>query len=378
MNGVISQVRKTFKSLFREDKITFISFIILPLVMAAIYGTMQAKSFDGKNNDMTAIKTQFVYNEQSDKGKILTSVLKESQVKNFIDTTSKDADCEVTISENFDDIKVKSIHCSDAKMSIVTSFVRSFSHNLNQYQVISNIASLQISGQEKEKLIKNMVEELQSIQKGPAVEEKIISGYKTLGSYEYYGIATFSFTSIILILILVNKFFADKNQGIVKRSFATPISKSKYLLGYAISSTLTAFLINLTYVIICRAAGISFKGNLLGMFLVAFVQSLLQGAMATTVIAFIKNKNIVNSVLGIFIVLPAIIGGVFYNGEIIEGNFFKTLNALSPNTLVLNAYKTISITNSISNAMGYIVCMIVIALVLITVSTIKVKVKWED
>jgi ABC-2 type transport system permease protein len=377
MDGVISQIRKAFKSFFREDKVFLITFIALPLIMTLIYGTMNAKTFDGETN-ITSIKVNFIYDEQESIGKIFSSVLQEDHVKSFIDTTSDKPECEVTIDNNFNDVKVKNISCSATKINVVTTFIKNFSSNVNQYEVIGKAAAIQTSGEEREKLVKNIGSKIQEIQQKPAVEEKIIDGYKTLDSYEYYGISTFSFTSMILIMALINKFFNDKKQGIVNRSFAAPISKLNYLIGYIISASLLACLINLVYVIICRAASLSFKGNFLGIILIVLIQSLLQGAMAGTIVAFIKNKNIVNLIMGVFIILPAIIGGAFYSVDNADIKILKVLSGLSPNSLILNAYKTVSISNTISDASGYILCMLAIFIGFIIISTIKVKVKWED
>lgn len=376
MNGIVSQIRKMYKSIFKEDLFTFISFIIFPLVLSLVYGTMNANTFNGKT-DMAAIKTKFVYNEQSDKGKILSSILKEEKVKSFIDNTSDGAECEVTISENFNDIKVKNINCSSAKVGMVSSFLGNFSQSLNKYGVMGKAVFLQSSNEDKMKLIQDIITKVESIQKDPAVEEEIISGYRTLDSYEYFGISVFTFTSTILIMIFVNKFFNDKSEGIIKRSFASPISKAQYFLGYAISSALMIFMINMIYVAISRSASLSFKGNLCGVIFIVIAQSMLQAAIATALVVFIKNKNIVNSVMGILIIIPAIAGGAFNNVDNITTSL-KALGSLAPSTLMLNAYKSLSITNSIGQSASYIICMFIVALVLIVVSTIKVSVKWEE
>ncbi|MDS0525962.1 ABC transporter permease [Clostridium sp. SHJSY1] len=377
MDGVISQIRKSIKSFFREDKITFIAFIALPLIMTLIYGTMNSKTFNGKSN-IESIKVNFIYDEDGSTGKILSSVLQEEQVKNFIESTSDGAGCEVTIEDNFNDIKIKNIKCSAMEMNVLTNFIKNFTSSVNQYEVVRKVAVTQINPEEREKLVNNILEKIQEIQEKPSVEEKILDGYKTLSSYEYYGISIFTFTSMTLLLTLINKFFNDKKQGIVNRSFAAPMSKLNYLIGYIISSSLLAFFINLVYVIICRVSSLSFKGNFFGIIIILFIQSLLQGAMAGTMVAFIRNKNIVNLIMAIFMILPATVGGVFYNFENSDIKVLKVLSNFSPNSLLLNAYKTISISNNISDASGYILCMGAILIGLIVVSAIKVSARWED
>lgn len=375
--NIIPQIRKNIVELFKQEKGVLISFIILPLIMALIYGIMQEDSFNGKNS-MDPIKVNLIYDNTTHTGEILGSVLKEEGVKSFIDIEGDDYKCEVKISDDFKNIEINNIKATSEEINILSSFFKSFNSDVEQVKAIySNVNKAEFSQEEKAMIMSNILQKLSENQNESSVEERIISGYKTLDAKEYYGISTFSFTSILLIIALANKFFDEKQQGVVRRTFAAPISKQEYVIGFLLSSTIIAFIINLIYVLINIAIGLGFRENIGGVIIILIVQSLLQGAVSTLVIAFFKNKNLVNAVIGFFVVLSAVAGGAFYNIDYIDSSLLKILGNISPNTLILNAYKNLAISSSINETLIYIVPMILISLVFIILSMIKVKVRWE-
>ena len=375
--NIIPQIRKNIVELFKHEKGVLMSFIILPLIMALIYGMMQGDSFNGKTS-MDPIKVNLIYDNTTPTGGILDSVLKEEGVKSFIDIEGTDYECEVKISDDFKNIEINNIKATSEKINILSSFFKSFNSDVEQVKAVySNVDKAEFSQEEKGRIMGNVLQKLSENQKQSSVEEKIISGYKTLDAKEYYGISTFSFTSILLVIALANKFFDEKQQGVVRRTFAAPISKHEYIIGFLLSSTIIAFIINLIYVLINIAIGLGFRENLGGVIVILIVQSLLQGAVSTLVIAFFKNKNLVNAIIGFFVVLSAVAGGAFYNIDYIDSPFLKILSNISPNTLILNAYKNLAISSSINETLIYIIPMIIISLVFIILSMIKVKVRWE-
>ena len=103
-------IQKNIKSLFKDNRISFISFIsfiIGPLLIALIYGTMMEASFNASKEE-TAINVTFLYDEESYNGKIFKDVLDSENVKSFINSTD-DGDIEVEINDDFNDINIKNI-----------------------------------------------------------------------------------------------------------------------------------------------------------------------------------------------------------------------------------------------------------------------------
>jgi len=59
---IFPQIKKNLISFLREGKITIICFLIFPMIMAYIYGTMQEDMFQGKSH-FEPIKIIFNYNK---------------------------------------------------------------------------------------------------------------------------------------------------------------------------------------------------------------------------------------------------------------------------------------------------------------------------
>lgn len=375
---IFPHVKKNLIAFLRDGKVTVICFLIFPMIMAYIYGTMQEDVFNGKAS-FEPIKVEFSYNESSKEGKLLSSILKEEQVKNFIIIENKEPDCKIYISEDFKSIKIENIKASDNQTNIVKGFMETFNESINQYTlVINNVEKLILTPQEKGELINKLMNKLTEVNKEPLIEDKILEGYKTLGAREYYTISIFSFTSIILITILIKDFYKDKKDGILRRSFSTPNKKESYIVGYLTSVFIMTFLINSLYIIINKLLGIAFKDNIINIAVILLFQSLLQTSVIGIIISFIKNEKIVNIIMAAIIALPIVIGGVFFNSDIVELRILQILSDFSPNSLILNSYKNLSITQGLYGAQNQMIMIIALSLIFLTASIIKVKTNLEE
>jgi ABC-2 type transport system permease protein len=375
------QIKVNISSFLKNGKIIIITFLVFPMMMAYIYGTMQKDLFSGKSS-FKPITAEFKYDKTSKEGEILTSILKESTVKNFIDTDSKEElKCKVSISKDFNSVSIEKLKASDSDIDteIIKSFMKTFSENINQYSIImNNVEKINLSPVAKGQLTKKLVDTMAQNNKASALKERVLPGYKTLGAREYYTISMFSYTSIMLIMILVKAFYKNRKNGVVRRSFSTPNSKGSYLLGYLISSFMMAFAINVIYILINRILGIAFLENILLNVFLAFIQSILQAAVITALIAFIKSEQVVNALMTIMIIIPVIAGGVFFNGDLIEVKVLKVLSNFSPNSIILDFYKNLSITGNIIESETQIMIALILSLALVLVSFLRIKANWEE
>lgn len=372
-------IKKNLISFFREGKIIIISFLVFPMIMAYIYGIMQHDMFEGKSG-FNPINVEFKYDEASKQGEMLTLILKDKNVESFISTNfNEDPKCKVSISQDFKSMDIEKLKGTDNEVDMVREFMNNFSESINQYKiVIDNVKKLNLSPSEEESLTNKLLSKLSEINKKSLIEEKVVAGYRTLNAREYYTISMFSFTSIMLIMVLVKIFYKERKQGVIRRSFSTPNSKENYLAGYLVSSFILAFAINFIYVVINRILGIAFSGSFISNMILVFLQSILQVAVAGTIISFIKSQQIANSVMNILIFIPLIFGGVFFSADFIEIKILKVISDFVPNSLILNSYKNLSITQGISGAKNQIVITALLSLTLIAASFLKVKTNWEE
>lgn len=372
-------IKKNLISFLREGKIIIISFLIFPMIMAYIYGTMQQNMFNGKSN-FKPITVEFKYDEASKQGEMLSTVLEDEDVKSFISTNfNEEPKCKVSISSDFKTVDIEKLKGSDNEIDMIKGFMKIFSESINQYNiVIENVNKLNLNPAEKGQLINKLINKLSESNKSPSIKEQLVEGYRNLGAREYYTISMFSFTSIMFIMVLSKVFYKEKKLGVVRRSFSTPQSKETYLAGYLVSSFILAFAINFVYVSINRILGIAFLGSLISNIVLVFFQSILQAAVIGTIISFIKSEKIANAVMNIIIIIPAVIGGVFFNADFIEIKMLKVVSDFAPNSLILNSYKNLSITQGISGASNQIIISIFLSLVLLGASFLKVKASWEE
>lgn len=371
-------IKKNLIAFMKEGKIIILSFLIFPMVMAFIYGTMQQDMFEGKSS-FEPIKVQFNYNKTSPMGQVLDDVLSEKSVQSFIKRDNENPKCSVDISEDFKDIKITKLDGTDNEVELVRSFMVNLSEGINQYEVIENkVNSLNITESEKEILINKLLSKIREENGKSVIREELIEGYRTIGAREYYTISMFSFTSIMFIVTIAKWYYRDRKQGVIRRSFSTPNKKEVYLFGYLTSAFMLVLFANILFVTINRVLGIAFTNNFMGTASITLLQSLLQTAVLGAVVAFIKSEKIANAIMNALIFLSVIIGGVFFNVELIGAKVLKVVADFSPNSLILNSYKTFSITQSFSAVKSEVVIMCLLSLVLLIASVIKVKISWEE
>lgn len=374
---IFPHIKKNLRTFLRDGKVTLVCFIIFPMVMAAVYGNMQKNAFSGKSS-FEPIKAQFIYDRTSKEGEILTGFLAADSVKSFIQPVESDGKCKITISGDFKDIKIEKLSGTDNEMDMVNGFMKVFSESINQAKAaMDNISALKLTEAEHADL-GNKLKKLSESGQASTLKEEIVPGYRTLGAREYYTISMFSYTSIIMITILVKGFYKDKKQGLIRRSFSTPNSKESYLLGYISSTFIVCLITNLIYVILNKAMGVAFQEEMAGVLLLTILQSLLQAAVIGALVSFITNEKLSDTIMTVIILVPSVFGGVFFNADIIEIKALKVISDFSPNSLILNSYKGLSLVQGISGAQTQILISIILSVLLLSASIIKVRAGWEE
>lgn len=376
---LVTEIRKNLISFIRQNKVIFVLFVICPMIAAYVYGVMQQDAFSGKGT-FEPIKVEFRYDKTSQEGKSLEAMLNTKEVKKFINSNAEeDIKCRVIIDNSFKDIKIEKVTGSDSALDMVQGFMKTFTENINQYNSIyKNINSTSLNDEEKKVLTSKIVGKLQEIQKVPSVKEKIIEGYKSVGSREYYTISMFSFSSVMIMLTLVKLFYKEKRIGILRRSFSTPNKKINYLAGYLSSSFIIVFFINIVYVMVNKVLGIAFTTSIVWILAAVLFQSLLQVSVIGLIIAFVKSEKVSNSIITVITALPLMIGGVFYSVDMTDAGVLKVISNFSPNSLILNSYKSLATIEGSYGALNQIMLMLLVAVIFLVVSFVKVNIVWED
>jgi ABC-2 type transport system permease protein len=375
---LIPYIKKGLKIFIKDIKMMTISFLILPMALAFFYGNMQKDMFEGKKNSIDTFKVDFEYNQGSVKGKILSEILSQTEVKKLIEQEKKDPEYSVLISEDFKTVELKGKDQEAVQFVILKNFVTAVINNFNQYDVMNNsIRSLNLSEPEKISLMNNVMTAFSNGEKEISIKEEIVEGYKTMNSIEYYTISIFSFTSLIMIITLVSYFFREVKEGIVKRSLSTPNNKRNYFLGFIATMFIISLTISSVYVIINRFRGIAFLGNPTHLAIVILAQSVLCASVVGFVIAFIKKEVTANILMNVVLLVPSMFGGVYFYGEIISSKLMQRIMNLVPNALILNSYKGLEISGTFQAIQGEVLAMAVLSIVLLSAALFKIELKWE-
>lgn len=375
---LIPYIKKGLKVFIKDIRMMAISFLILPMALAFIYGNMQKNTFEGENYTLDAIRVDFQYNQGNDKGRILSQVLSQNEIKKFIIDDNNAPEYTVIIDDNFKDAEIKGKDQGDVQFVILKNFVSALINNFNNSEVMEkSINNLNISEAQKSTLMNSVIASLNESSREPSIKEKIVEGYKTLGSTEYYTISIFSFTSLIMIVTLAGYFYREIREGIVKRSLSTPNNKRDYFLGNLVSVFIISLIISTTYIAINRIRGVAFLGNPIYLAVVVLAQSLLCASVVGFVTAFIKKEMTANILMNVIFIATSMFGGVFFNGELIDNKIMRKVMDFAPNSLVLNTYKNLSITGSFNAISGEVVAMLILSIVLLSAALVKIEFKWE-
>lgn len=375
---LIPHIKKGLNVVAKDIVMMVVSFLILPMAMAIIYGSMQKDLFDSKGYKADPIKVHFQYNEGTERGAVLKEILSQKDVQAFIHIENPEPEYNVIISDDFKTAEIKGKDEGSVGFLMLKNFLTSLLNSFNKYETMaSTINGLSLSTAEKQELMRSAFGALESNKGVTPVREKIVEGYKTLGSVEYFTISMFSFTSVILIVTLAGFFYKEVKEGIVKRSLSTPNNRRDYFLGFILTSFIVSVIISSIYVFINRVRGAAFSGSISDLSVIILLQGLICASAVGVVITFIKKEATANTIMGLLLILPSIFGGAFFYTEVIGSGIIKTIMNSVPNALVLNSYKSLSITSSLRGAQGEIIAMAVLSLILLALSLVKIEWKWE-
>lgn len=371
-------IKKGIRIFIKDIRMMAISFLILPMALAFIYGNMQRDMFEGKSPSIEAVKVNFEYNEENEKGRILSRILSQEGVKRFILLDREAAEYTVIIQDDFKNAEIKGKDEGTIQFEMLNNFLKTLLNNFNKFELMQDsIGGLNIDESQRAELMNEIINSLNQGNNEASIREKIVEGYRTLGPIEYYTISMFSFTSLLMIATLAGNFYKEIKEGIVKRSLSTPNNRRNYFIGNMTSVFIISLIITVLYIAINRIRGTAFLGNPLHIGAVILSQCILCAAVTGFVTAFIKKEMTASILLNAIFILPSIFGGVFFYDEIIDNKIMKVIMNFSPNSLVLNSYKNLSITGDFSAITGEVLIMIILSIILLTAALIKIERKWE-
>lgn len=383
-------IKVMLKGLVREWKVTVFTFIIFPIVTSLLYGYFQEDLFTPENI-MSKFYINIIDEDKSQTATELKELFNSEGLKDFIVVTEEKEklQAEVVIPKGYEsaltDLKEEEIvvkqltEKGEPAIVAVSSIIDKYNKAIQEEILINDkIVKSSLSTEGKEELRVDIVEKFKSFQTEKSIKTNIYTEGKNLTSFQYYSISIFSFISLVLIGSLTTSYYTERENGLVKRYLAAPMSKIQFFNYTLISNFIFAFIVNSIYVMVYKISNVSFQGTYGILILILVILSILEATLAGFLVAFFKEKRIGGVFMQAFILLSVSVGGAFFPVDKVGGKMIAVLSNIAPNTHIINVFKAYMLENTMGSIFNPLMIMATIAIVSYLISIIKVKVKWED
>lgn len=383
-------IKVMLKGLVREWKVILFTFIIFPIVTSLLYGYFQKELFTPENI-MSKFYINIIDEDKSQTSTGLKELFNSGSLKDFIVVTEdrEKLQVEVVIPKGYDsaliDLKEEEIivkqltEKGEPAIAAVSSIIDKYNKAVQEGIVINDkVIKSSLSTEGKEKLMVDIGDTFKNFQTVKSIKTNIYTEGKNLTSFQYYSISIFSFISLLVIQSLTSSYYTERENGLVKRYLAAPMSKIQFFNYTLVSNFIFAFIVNNIYVMIYKISNVSFQGSYGILILILITLSILEATLAGFLVAFFKEKRIGGVFIQAFILLSVSVGGAFFPVDKVGGKIIAVLSNIAPNTHIINVFKAYMLENTMSSIFNPLMIMAIIAAVSYLISIIKVKLKWED
>lgn len=381
-------IKVMLKGLVREWKVTVFTFIIFPIVTSVLYGYFTKEAFTPENI-VSKYYINIIDEDKSEASKGFKELFNNEGVKDFIVLTEdrEKLQVEVVIPKGYEsalinlkeeEIVLKQLNeKGKSVIAAVSSLVEKYNKAVQEGILINDkIVKSSLSQEDKEKLMMDIGEKFKSFQTEKGIKTNMYTEGKNLTSFQYYSISIFSFISLLVIQSLTSSYYTARENGLVKRYLAAPMSKVQYFNYILISNFTFALIVNSIYVMVYKISNMSFQGSYGILILILIILSILEATLAGFLVAFFKDKRIGGVFIQVFILLSASVGGAFFPVDKVGGKILAVLSNIAPNTHIINVFKSYMLENTLSSIIEPLIIMATVAIVSYLISIIKVK--WED
>lgn len=383
-------IKVMLKGLVREWKVILFTFIIFPMVTSVLYGYFQKELFTPENI-MSKYYINIIDEDKSEASTGLKELFNNEEVKDFIVLTEdkEKLQVEVVIPKGYEsaliglkeeEIVLKQLNeKGEPVIAAVSSIVEKYNKAVQEGILINDkVVKSSLSQEDKEKLMVDIGGKFKSFQTEKSIKTNIYTEGKNLTSFQYYSISIFSFISLLVIQSLTSSYYAERENGLVKRYLAAPMSKVQYFNYILISNFTFSLIVNSIYVMVYKISNMSFQGSYGILILILIILSILEATLAGFLVAFFKDKRIGGVFIQAFILLSVSVGGAFFPVDKVGGKVLTVLSVIAPNTHIINVFKAYILENTLNSIINPLMIMATIAVVSYLISFIKVRVKWED
>ena len=359
----------SIKILFKSIKSTFLInlayFLILPLGLAFFMGMIEEKLYENP------IKTDPVPITIVDNDKSTYSAYFKDFCKNNLSEIVKieknrdNSDLQVTIPKGYEkhilnktqtNIEIKELSSINS-----TALIQNLFDNYHESIYLSSIEN---------NLNKDNIEEI--FNKSSLNTQLIDSNIKQ-NSYEFFAITMLGFLAIIFITNNVSANYLSDSNGFVKRNYSMPIGRIELLMHDIVTSTIYSFTFILLYAVFFRFLKISFTGNIVILISMIFAISLLISSFTLFLYNFF-NKAIGQGIAYALMMAQVLFGGMLSGFS----DFLDKFSNLNPCYIVTEMFTNYKVYNTFSSVSNYFYLCLIISLILIVITSLKVKYSWRE
>ncbi|WP_159887124.1 ABC transporter permease [Paenibacillus puerhi] len=185
----------------------------------------------------------------------------------------------------------------------------------------------------------------------------------TINSFDYYGVATMTLSSILISMTVTNTFMEEKvKRGNLRIAYA-PVSKAEIYLSKLLSTFIFGVI---AFTLLCLIEQYVFQSNFGGnniFYVIALIDilALFGCSLGALVVVIFKSEERANAVMPIISILFIFFGGVFSPiGHF--GTVMQTIAQLSPAKWVLQSAFQIIYDNNFSLFLPVIACLLIFSI----------------
>lgn len=354
-----------FKALKSGFLLNLAYFLILPLALAFFMGTIEEKLYENPIKTDPVLITIVDHDNST-----YSAYFKDFCENNLseiveIEKNSDNAELEVSIPKGYEkhilnktqtNIEIKELNSSN-----YTTLVQNLFDNYHETIYLSSL---------EDNLNKNNLEEIFD---KSSINTQLVESNIKQNSYEFFAITMLGFLAITFITNNVAANYISDSNGIVKRNYSMPIGKVELLMHDIVTSTIYAFIFILLYALFFRFLNIAFTGNIVILIAIIFAISLFIGSFTSFLYSFFK-KSIGQAIASILMMAQILFGGMLSGFSDVLDSFSN----LNPCYIITEMFTNYDVYNTFSSVSNYVYLCLIISLILIVVTSLKVKYSWRE
>lgn len=382
-------IKILFQQMYREWFTILLVFAIFPIAFSGMLAFFQRDDFT-PNPHIGKIEINVIDEDNSQYSQGLESFLKSNELGHIIDVKEdKETKYQLIIPKGYgqglllgEEISIVlnlGDKASITSTKIITDIVNRYNEEVSQQiLLLQRIDKKTASQQDQIELQNRIIESINKIYNTDAIEGYIVEDKTTLTSFEYYSISLLGYMLIMLILTSTAGFYLEMENGMFERILSTSISKRQYLNYGLVNVFIQSIILNLLYVFVYRATGLSFTGSMKTLILLVLAQSLLATSVGGFFVAYFKKKIAMIVINGLLIIQMVIGAGALPLGKVTGSSLLQAIGNYSPDILISRAYRNYVIYDSFQSVYMFLVAMIVLSIIFYTLSIMKVNLKWGE